>query len=122
MTRRGSQANSDLVASSLTREPHPAQHRITQCQTTNINIAGNVTPVQCPGSNTGAIDITVTGGQGPFTYQWSNGATTQDISNLAPGTYTVQVNGSNCLSSGAATFTVGTSADNTQTHNQSLRH
>lgn len=37
------------------------------------------------------IDISVTGGQSPYTYLWSNGATTQDISNIPGGSYTVTV-------------------------------
>jgi|GEM_PF-709455 len=41
------------------------------------------------------ITANVTGGTGPYTYQWSNGATTPTISNLGPGTYTVIVTDSN---------------------------
>ncbi|MBK6484075.1 MAG: fibronectin type III domain-containing protein [Chitinophagaceae bacterium] len=51
------------------------------------------TNVVCP--NTGSIDIKVTKGVSPYSYLWSNGATTQDITGLVPGTYTVTVTGAN---------------------------
>lgn len=42
--------------------------------------------------NNGSIDITVTGGVGPYSYLWSpGGQQTEDISGLAPGSYTVTV-------------------------------
>ncbi|MEO0898161.1 MAG: T9SS type A sorting domain-containing protein [Bacteroidota bacterium] len=43
--------------------------------------------------NNGAIDMTVTGQAGPYSFQWSNGATTEDIANLGPGTYTITITG-----------------------------
>lgn len=58
---------------------------------TTIDVAA-ITNVACGGPvNTGAVDITVTGGCSPYTYLWSNGATTQDISGLTVGDYTVTV-------------------------------
>ena len=47
------------------------------------------TNVDCFGDNTGAIDLQVSGGNGPFTYSWSNGAITQDLTDLPAGSYTV---------------------------------
>lgn len=42
-------------------------------------------------TNTGSIDATVTGGTMPYSYSWSNGANTEDISNITPGIYTLTV-------------------------------
>ncbi|MBL0102327.1 MAG: PKD domain-containing protein [Bacteroidetes bacterium] len=39
----------------------------------------------------GGIDINPTGGYPPYTYQWSTGATTQDVTGLAEGVYSVIV-------------------------------
>lgn len=47
--------------------------------------------VKCFGQNNGSAHVSVMSGVGPYTYIWSNGGTTADISNLAPGTYTVTV-------------------------------
>ena len=43
------------------------------------------------GGSDGSIDLIVTGGKEPYSYQWSNGDTTKDINNLPAGTYTVIV-------------------------------
>jgi len=45
------------------------------------------TDVSCFGLNNGSIDLTAANGTAPYTYSWSNSQTTEDISNLAPGTY-----------------------------------
>lgn len=58
------------------------------------------------GSN-GSIDLTVSGGQSPFTFSWTNSAITEDISSLSPGTYTVTVTDDYGCSV-TQTFSVGT--------------
>ena len=61
----------------------------------------SITPIfvnnQIPGPNSGAIDLIITGGTSPYSYKWSNGATTQQINQLAAGTYAVIVmDANNC--------------------------
>ena len=45
----------------------------------------------CSGLTDGSIDITVSGGTAPYSYLWSNGATTQDLTNVPAGLYEINV-------------------------------
>jgi gliding motility-associated-like protein len=47
--------------------------------------------ILCFGDVTGSVDLTLVNGTAPFTYQWNNGAGTQDISDLGAGNYHVTV-------------------------------
>ncbi|MBN2762188.1 MAG: OmpA family protein, partial [Bacteroidales bacterium] len=51
--------------------------------------------VKCCGDTSGAIFITVTGGVGPYQYLWSHGKTSEDVTGLAEGQYTVMVTDQN---------------------------
>ncbi len=62
----------------------------------------------------GAIDLNVTGGTPPFTYSWSNGATTQDLINLCGGTYCVTITFSGGACSFDTCFTVNSGGINVQ--------
>ncbi|MCB0758434.1 MAG: SprB repeat-containing protein, partial [Flavobacteriales bacterium] len=47
--------------------------------------------VSCFGSKDGWIDLSVSGGQSPYHYEWSNGSNEQDLTELAAGYYKVDV-------------------------------
>lgn len=49
----------------------------------------------CYGYNNGNIQISVTGGTPPYSYMWSNGATTQNMHNLVAGSYGITITDDN---------------------------
>ncbi len=60
-----------------------------------IQLSATVKDVSIPQGIDGAIDLTVSSGVAPFTYLWNNGATTQDLTDIVAGLYTVKVTGAN---------------------------
>lgn len=60
----------------------------------NVQLAGK-TNVSCNGGTNGSATVTVSNGTAPYSYAWSNGATTASISNLSAGNYTVTATDSN---------------------------
>lgn len=63
-----------------------------QCSV-NPGLTLTLTPTNetCINACNGSITSSVSNGQAPYSYLWSNGATTPSISNLCPGTYSLEV-------------------------------
>jgi hypothetical protein len=74
-------ANGCLLTSTMSVAQPPQS---MSASTTHVNVS-------CFGGGNGAINLTVTGPGFPFTYLWNNGATTEDIANLVPGLYSVNI-------------------------------
>ncbi len=53
------------------------------------------TDVSCNGGNNGAITTTAAGGTAPLTFDWSNGASTADLTGLIAGAYTITITDDN---------------------------
>ncbi|MBK8499596.1 MAG: choice-of-anchor L domain-containing protein [Flavobacteriales bacterium] len=79
--------------------PAPVSLSATIASTNGNNIA-------CAGGSTGAIDLSVSGGSAPYSYAWSNGTASEDISNATAGALSVLITDANgCTASGNWTLT-----------------
>ena len=72
--------------------------------TVNADLSATATAQDalCFDEASGNVTLNVTGGTAPYTYAWSNGATTQDLSNVAEDTYNVVVTDANGCTANAS--------------------
>lgn len=83
----------------------------TVTQPTAVSVSSVITNVKCNGNQTGAINITATGGNTGYTYLWNDNVTTEDRSNIKSGTYSVKVTDSKgCTNNSSFTVTQPNSA------------
>lgn len=54
-----------------------------------------VSDLVCGGAEDGSIDLSVLNGTAPYGFVWSNGANDEDLTDLAPGSYAVEVTDAN---------------------------
>lgn len=60
-------------------------------QPQQLVVTETITNTNCPESEDGSIHIQISGGTPPYIYDWSNGASTKDITGIAPGIYFLTV-------------------------------
>jgi gliding motility-associated-like protein len=78
----------------------------TITQPSAITLSTVPSNVSCFGGNNGTANLNINGGTNPYSYNWSNGQTTEDLSNLAIGTYNVTVtDNNNCTSTSSVALT-----------------
>jgi gliding motility-associated-like protein len=78
-----------------------------------MTVGPTISNETCINACDGSIQTSVTNGLAPYSYSWSNGATTSSISNVCPGSYTVTVTGANgCSVIETFTITAGTAGSN----------
>ncbi len=96
----------------------------TQTSTTTIDEpqeivnAPAITQITCFGLQNGAIQLNISGGISPYSYQWSNQNTTSLNSNLSAGIYTVTVTDHNLCTSNYS-YTITQPAELVVSHPQS---
>jgi len=83
------------------------------------NITTSVVNATCSGNN-GAINLTVSGGAQPYTFVWSNGSSSQNLTNVSAGSYSVTVLSPNGTSSSTSAVVNSISASSASTTNASI--
>ncbi|MFH2143142.1 MAG: T9SS type A sorting domain-containing protein [Bacteroidota bacterium] len=57
----------------------------------SLSITGTTTDESFCGFSDGSVDITINNGSSPYTFNWSNGSTNEDLINVGEGSYSISV-------------------------------
>ncbi|MBL0025972.1 MAG: hypothetical protein IPO98_13640 [Saprospiraceae bacterium] len=83
---------------------------VTSSSTVNnaagLSVTASKVDVSCYSGSNGSATSNVSAGSGSYSFQWSNGATTQNVSGLMRGTYTITVTDINEGCQGMATVII----------------
>lgn len=71
-----------------------------------LTVTSSSTPASCNGTSDGTASVTASGGVSPYSYLWNNGQTSQNVTGLTAGNYSVTINGA-CTLSGLELITNG---------------
>jgi gliding motility-associated-like protein len=71
-----------------------------------LSVISDAVDINCNGNSNGVVSATGSGGTLPYSYQWSNGASTAIINGLSPQQYTLTLtDGNGCSAKSSATIT-----------------
>lgn len=73
----------------------PAVYSVTLTEPSGMSLTTSSSDPSTCAAMDGSVNLTVSGGASPYNYQWSNNATSQNISNLAAGIFTATVTDDN---------------------------
>jgi hypothetical protein len=80
-------------------------------QPSAITLTTTPSAAACPSSTSSTVSTSLSGGTLSYSYLWSNGRTTSNITGLSPGAYTVTItDGNSCTTTSTATITALTNS------------
>jgi hypothetical protein len=80
-----------------------------------LTVNGLITSASSGSATDGSINITINGGTAPYSFNWSTGSTSEDVSGLGAGSYTVAITDMNgCTTSSSYSVGVSTGVENIQ--------
>lgn len=93
------------VAGTYTCTAHEGNFDVNMCNFATQSVIVKSAPVptysyvvqnvNCHDGNTGMINVTPSGGTAPYTFNWSNGATTEDLAGISSGNYSLVISDAN---------------------------